>query len=281
MIRRGYVDGGFGQLHYRTAGAETALPPLVLLHQNPASSFEYEPLIAALAEDRRVVAIDTPGYGQSDGAERPLDMAECAACFAGAFGALGLDGPKSCDVYGFHTGALLAAELALAAPDSVRRVVLTGLPMRDPEDRAARLHQALHAPVLDEAGTVALGLARDLWGYVVAARTPGVPLERAARQWVDKLRALDRSSWAYIGVWRYDFEARLPHIRQPVLLLQPHEALLAGSLAAARLIPNHQVIELPEFDRDIFDLPEAVEALCLHMRAFLDARVPKDRKSVV
>jgi pimeloyl-ACP methyl ester carboxylesterase len=276
MIRRGYVDGGFGQLHYRTAGAETAHAPVLLLHQNPSSSFEYEPLIAALATDRRVVAIDTPGYGQSDGAGRPLDMAECAAIFATVLDALGLAGPKGCDVYGFHTGALLATELALAAPDAVRRLVLTGLPMRDPADRAARLQQALDAPALDEAGTVALGMARDLWAYVVTARTPGAPLDRAGQLWVDKLRTLDRSSWAYIGVWRYDFEARLPCIRQPVLLLQPHEALLAASLAAVRLIPDHQVVELPALDRDIFDLPEAVATLCLHMRAFLDARVPKE-----
>lgn len=275
MIRRGYVDGGYGQLHYRMAGAESAHPPLLLLHQNPASSFEYEPWMTMMAKDRRIVAIDTPGYGQSDGAGRPLDMTQCAACFAEVLDALGLDGPKGCDLYGFHTGALLATELALAAPHAVRRVVLTGLPMRDPEDRAERLRQALQAPALDEAGTVALDLARNLWAYVVAARTPGVPLERAAQQWVDKLRALDRWSWAYIGVWSYDFEARLPRIRQPVLLLQPHEDLLDGSIAAARLIPDHTVVELPGFDRDIFDLPDAREALCLHIRAFLD-RAPKE-----
>lgn len=272
MTRRGYVESRHGQLHYRAAGqsVEGGSRPLLLLHQNPASSFEYELLIAAMATDRRVIAVDTPGYGMSDGTDRPLDMAECAACFADALDTLGLAGPDGCDVYGFHTGALLTAELALAAPDAVRRIILTGLPMRKPGERAERLAQALAAPMLDEAGEVALGMARGLWDYVVGARTVGVPLARAALQWVDKLRALDRASWAYIGVWGYAYEDRLPLIRQPALLLQPHEDLVEESKAAARLIPDHHVIELPEFDRDIFDLPETVEALCLYMRAFLD-----------
>lgn len=272
MIRRGYVESRYGQLHYRTAGANGpgAARPLVMLHQNPASSLEYEPLIAAMATDRLVVAFDTPGYGMSDGADRPLDIAECAACFAEALSPLDLDGPQGCDVYGFHTGALLAAELALAAPQAVRHIVQTGLPMRDAAERARRLEQALTAAPLDDAGTIALGMARGLWDYVVGARTQGVPLNRAALIWVDKLRALDRASWAYIGVWSYAYEDRLPLIRQPALLLQTHEDLLEESKAAARLMPHHHIVELPQFDRDIFDLPDAVKALSMHMRAFLD-----------
>jgi pimeloyl-ACP methyl ester carboxylesterase len=272
MIRRGYVESRYGQLHYRAAGQSVAggPRPLLLLHQNPASSFEYEGLITAMATDRRVVAVDTPGYGMSDGADRPLDMAECAACFAGALESLGFDDATGVDVYGFHTGALMAAELAIAVPETVRRVILTGLPMRAAAERSERLAQARNAPKLDEAGEVALGMASGLWHYVVGARTAGVPLDRAARQWVDKLRTLDRSSWAYIGVWGYAYEDRLPRIGQPVLLLQPHEDLLEESKAAARLIPDHTIVELPRFDRDIFDLPEAVDAIGTQMRAFLD-----------
>lgn len=274
MIRRGYVDGRHGQLHYREAGPVDGFrPPLLLLHQNPASSFEYEPLIAAMASDRRVIAFDTPGYGLSDGADRPLDMAECAACFAEGLAALRITG---CDVFGFHTGTLLASELALAAPATIRRLVLSGLPMRAPAERADKLKHALEAPALDEEGEVALGMARALWAYIVEKRTPGVPLRRAALQWVDKLRALDRSSWAYIGVWSYDYAARLPQVAQPVLLLQPHEELLEESKAAARLFPDHRIVELTALDRDIFDLPDAVEALCTHMRAFLDATAPQE-----
>lgn len=274
MIRRGYVASRYGQLHYREAApAETRARPLILLHQNPGSSFEYEPLIQAMATDRRVIAFDTPGYGMSDGADHPLSLADCAASFASALAPLGVG---QCDAFGFHTGALLAVEFALAAPDAVRHLVVSGLPMRDADERAERLAAALNAPSIDEAGAVPLKQARELWDYIVGARTAGVPLDRAALVWIDKLRALDRSSWAYIGVWSYDYAARLPLVRQPTLLLQVDEAIADVSKAATRLIPDHRIVELNDLHRDIFDLPEAIEALGHKMRAFLDASSPAD-----
>jgi pimeloyl-ACP methyl ester carboxylesterase len=48
-IRRAYTTCRYGQMHYREAGPADG-PVLVLLHQNPSSSWEYEPLIAALAQ---------------------------------------------------------------------------------------------------------------------------------------------------------------------------------------------------------------------------------------
>lgn len=270
MILRGYVPGRYGQLHYREAGTRGGRPTLVLLHQNPSSSLEYEPLIAELARDRHVLAFDTPGYGMSDAPPAPLDMAGYAACFAEALPLLGVADADGCDVYGFHTGALLAIELAIAAPGTVRRVIVTGLPMRSPAERADRLASAKAAPLLDEAGDVALTMARGLWDYIVVARTPGVALSRAARVWVDKLTPLDRAQWAYHGVWSYDFAARLPLVGQSTLLLQPAESIMAQSIAAATLFPNGQVVGMPEFDRDLFDLPAAIVRMSAEMRRFLD-----------
>lgn len=270
MTTRGYLPSRYGQLHYRAAGAPSGRPALVLLHQNPSSSLEYAPLIDAMAQDRQVIAFDTPGYGMSDAPPAPLDMAGYAACFAEALPGLGLAHADACDVYGFHTGALLAIELAIALPETIRRIVVTGLPMRSPAECAERLAAAQTAPPLDESGDVALTMARGLWDYVVAARTPGVSLERAARVWVDKLTPLDRAQWAYHGVWSYDFAARLPLVGQSTLLLQPAEAIMAQSIAAATLFPNGQVVGLPEFDRDLFDLPEAIARMSAEMRQFLD-----------
>lgn len=270
MITKGYLPSRHGQLHYREAGTRSHRPTLVLLHQNPSSSLEYEPLISEMAHDRHVIAFDTPGYGMSDPPPEPLDMAGYAACFAAGLSTLGHCKADPCDVYGFHTGALLAIELAIALPGTVRRVVVTGLPMRSPDERAERLAAAQDAPALDEAGDVAMRMARGLWDYVVAARTTGVPLARAARVWVDKLTPLDRAQWAYHGVWQYDFAERLPLVGQSTLLLQPAEAIMAQSMTAAALFPNGNVVVLPEFDRDLFDLPEAVARMSHEMRHFLD-----------
>jgi pimeloyl-ACP methyl ester carboxylesterase len=271
-IRRGYLDGRYGQLHYRHAApAEPSARPLVLLHQNPSSSFEYEPLIAAMATDRRVIALDTPGYGESDGPDQPLSMAGYAAALAEALPSLGLADGAGCDLYGFHTGSLLAAEVAIAAPATVRHVAVTGLPMRSVAERAERLDHALHAAPLDEAGTVALGMAHDLWAFIVAARSPGIALERAGRVWVDKLRPLDRASWAYVGVWSYDYEARLPLVTQPVLLIQHAETISEQAVSAVRMFSIHEIARLPQFHRDLLDIPEGITALAGLLRSFFDS----------
>lgn len=270
-IRRRYVDGPYGQLHMREAGEQTGKHrPVLLLHQNPSTSFEYEPLIEALATDRRVVAFDTPGYGNSDGPPEPLSMEGYAIAMAESLEAAGLGTDNPFDVYGFHTGALLTIEMALARPEAVRQIGLTGLPMRSPAERAEMLAKAKKEPVLDEEGTVALGMAKQLWDYVVAQRTPGIPLKHQAALWLDKFRAFDKSTWAYVGVWGYDYE-RLKQVTQPALLIQPAEVIHNVSIEAVRLIPNHTIAELPQFHRDVLDIPEAVEAMATSMRDFFGA----------
>jgi pimeloyl-ACP methyl ester carboxylesterase len=278
-IRKRYVDGRYGQLHLREAGeASGTNRPVLLLHQNPSSSFEYEPLMRELAKDRRVVAFDTPGYGNSDAPPEPLSMEGYVTAMAESLAAAGLGQDNPFDVYGFHTGSLLAIEMALARPDAVRQIALTGIPMRSPAERAELLAKAEQPLVLDEAGSVAVGQARQLWDYVVVQRTPGIPLAHQAALWVDKFRAFDKSSWAYVGVWGYDY-ARLRRVACPALLIQPDEAIGDVSLAASRLIPNSTVRALPQFKRDVLDIPDAVSAIADAMRDFFGAPFDTETKA--
>ena len=53
------------QLHYRSQGANH-LPVIVLLHASPMSSANMLPIMNALSDSFKVIALDTPGYGQSD-----------------------------------------------------------------------------------------------------------------------------------------------------------------------------------------------------------------------
>jgi pimeloyl-ACP methyl ester carboxylesterase len=265
-ITRAYARCRHGQMHYRAAGPlDSAKPVVVLLHQNPSSSFEYEPLIAALASDRRVIALDTPGYGMSDAPPAPPGMAGYAAAFADALDDLGIAGPI--DLYGFHTGALLVAELAILRPDLVRKLAMTGIPMYPAEARVQKLQDAENYPEPDEKGDVILSLLSGLWTYVVGNRASGVPLDKAVANFADKARVLHRFTWAYRGVWGWEFD-RLKLLTQPVLLLQPAEDLRAVSLAAARLISDCTICELTDLNRDIFDL--APERLADELRNFLD-----------
>lgn len=239
----------------------------MLLHQNPSSSEEFEPLVRTMATDREVVAFDTPGSGMSDWPPEPLDMAGYAGAFADGIEMLSLAQDQPVDVFGYHTGTLLAAELAIAQPTRIGRVVLSGIPYRNEEERQERLDAIENGPKLTEDGAEILKMQSQLWDFVVTKRDPRVPLERAARIYMEKAKPMDRYWWPYISVWRYEFKERFPLITQPVLILQPHESLLEQSKRAAGLLKDSTVVEMPDLDRDIFDV--ASDVIAGELRKFL------------
>lgn len=272
VIRRAYVDCRFGQLHFHAAEPEThaiAAPTLVLLHQNPSSSVEYRALIEDMAQDRRVYAFDTPGYGMSDRPDAPQSMTSYACAIADGIRALGLTDAGPIDLYGFHTGTLLAIELAADLGDRVGRLALTGIPLMNEEDRIARLEKVRAVKPPSEDGAAIFERLRWLWGFTVTERHPGVPIERAAEIFAERAKPLHRYAWAYEGVWTYPVAERLPHVRHPVLVVQPDEMLTAHSRKAAELIPQAQYVSLPDLNRDIFEPGAGLGELTRVLRQFL------------
>ena len=268
-LRHGYTEGPHGQLHYLEGApaAPSAYPTLVLLHQNPSSAEEYRHLVEEMARDRRVVAFDTPGNGMSDPPPGPLSMTGYAESFAAAVAALGLADDRPIDVFGFHTGAYLCAELALLCGPKVGRVVMSGIPFRSAAEREKLLADVRATPPVDEDGTAVFKRLTWLWGFLVKERDPRVPLERAARIFVERSKALQKYWWPYDGVWSYPIEERFALIEQPVLIVQPHEALLEPSRAAAKLLRSAQFVELPTLTRDVFEV--GVAEYAAELRRFL------------
>ena len=132
MVRRGFVDLPHGQVHVRSAGDGGRT--LVMLHTNPTSSVDLVPLMSRLAADRAVLAPDTPGLGDSD--PLPLEqptIADYAVAVSSAVEALGLG---EFDLYGCHTGANIAVEIALARPERVGRLVIDGTAMYSEQMKA-------------------------------------------------------------------------------------------------------------------------------------------------
>jgi pimeloyl-ACP methyl ester carboxylesterase len=64
-IRRGFVEIAEGQVHYRTAGWDRPGVPLMMLHPSPGSARMLEPLMGVFGQERRVIATDTLGNGDS------------------------------------------------------------------------------------------------------------------------------------------------------------------------------------------------------------------------
>ena len=135
-----YAHTPSGRVHYVEAGTGE---PILLLHQTPRSWDEYRELIPLLAEQRRVVAMDTVGFGASD----PVDGEGSIETFAAAAGEL-LDvlGIGELCVMGHHTGGVIALELAAQRPEQVRDLVLSSTPF---VDEAARRRRASR-PVVDD-----------------------------------------------------------------------------------------------------------------------------------
>lgn len=67
-------------------------------------------------------------------------------------------------------------------------------------------------------------------------------------------RSGGRAFWGYSAVYRYDLEAVLPRLSQPVLLLNPEEDLWEQTLLAAPLIPNVTLKPMSKVGHGLFQL---------------------------
>ncbi len=124
-------EQGPGRLRFRqvqTSGAKISVmeagegPPLLALHGLGATKASFLPTVAALAGSHRVIAIDLPGFGDSD---KPLRGAYDPAFFArGGVALLDALGIDRADVVGNSMGGRAALEMGLSAPDRVGRLVL-------------------------------------------------------------------------------------------------------------------------------------------------------------
>ena len=61
-----FVQVGGLRIHYLCVGDDADLPPLVFLHGWPTNAALYRNIMPGLSTQRRVIAVDFPGFGQSD-----------------------------------------------------------------------------------------------------------------------------------------------------------------------------------------------------------------------
>lgn len=256
-VRRRFVDGGFGQLHLRATQRVAGARPLVCLHATAYSSQSFLPLMAALAGRRQVIAPDAPGYGDSDPAPAPPPITDYAAALVPALEVA--DAPVT--LLGYHTGAYIAAELAIARPDLVERLVLIGIPYFQALDLDAwRAKLAARHRLVDR-----LDQFDERWRYFVTDRDASVTLRRGFANFVDELKAWPDGWWAHEAMFAYDSDARLPLIPCPTLVINPAGHLAPASRAAAALIPDCVVDEWPHWSGPVLEsapdgIADAVEA---------------------
>jgi pimeloyl-ACP methyl ester carboxylesterase len=128
--RRAYSDGRNGQLHLNTAypsgGGFDERTALVCLHPEAATGVWFKGLLPELGRDRSVYAPDLPAHGHSDPAiGTALSLDDHVAAIGDLLDSMRL---RHVDLLGHELGARIAADLAAARPEQVRRVVLIALP---------------------------------------------------------------------------------------------------------------------------------------------------------
>jgi pimeloyl-ACP methyl ester carboxylesterase len=205
---------------------------------------------------RPVIAPDLPGFGDSDPlATMAPTIADYAADIAAFTEGMGL---RTVDVYGTHTGAAVAIELALAAPERVRRLVLDGVPLFDPPPTADFV--ARYAPRVEpdhDGGHLlwANNYCRDMllfWPWfdksAGARRDNALPEPCALHDWVlEVIKGLDAIPSGYAAAFAYQAAARLPRLRQPALFVAAAgDSLGEASRRAAALAPQGQLVEIAE-----------------------------------
>ncbi len=227
-VRRGFVEIAEGQVHYREAGWQhIAKPPLVMFHASPASALTLEPLLRVLGRERRVIAPDTLGNGDSAApANDQVDLAYFAGAHMCALDALGV---ANCDLYGTHTGANIALEIAIARPAQVGAMILDGVSLYGAAEQADLLANYMPKVSIDAQGSqfnLLWHFVRDAylfwpWYKPDAAhrRKGGLPDAQALHdKAVEVLKGARTFHLAYRASMRYRKEERLPLVQVPTLI---------------------------------------------------------------
>lgn len=267
-VKRAYVDGRYGQMHYRVAvpphADATSSPPIVFFHQSPSTGRPFEGLVSEMGRDRMAIAVDTPGFGDSDAPPAPPTIADYAAAMVSFLDSLKLD---KVDVMGDHTGAKIGVELALQAPDRVRRLVFNACPVYSPEKMAEMMtHLEAERPkeVVPKDGSHILHRWKGTKGWYKA----DAPAELYNRDFVESLRGLDLAWYGHNAAFAVKHSDNLPHVSQPILVLCPDDGLWDATMAAKPYLKNGRILELPQYGMGAIS-QHSVE-LAKILRDFLD-----------
>jgi pimeloyl-ACP methyl ester carboxylesterase len=230
---------------YRDIGPAIGVP-LVLFNHWGAVLDNFDPaIIDGLARTRRVITTDYRGIGGSGGTA-PLTVGEMADDAIQLIRALGLE---TVDVLGFSLGGFVAQDIALKAPDRVRRLILTGTGPAGGDG-------------IDRVGSVTWPL---ILKGLLTLRDPKVYLfftssangRRSAAQYLQRLKARKNNrdkgptpsaflrQLKAITAWGQQPPQDLGRLRIPTLIVNGDSDIMVpsvNSMALAKRIPNAQLV---------------------------------------
>ncbi len=263
-VRRSYAESRYGQIHlwtaYPSGGGFDERLPVVCLHHAGGSGRLFAAMLRELGHDRSVYAPDLPGHGSSDAANSKVTVADIAAAVGDFVDRLRI---RAVDVFGYQLGALLAAELAIARPQQIRRVMLWGAPCYSPQERASLLQAATTPGTRDDGGDVI-----EEWQRMLQRRGANVPPAALAEELGDRLRAGSSGTRAMSAVIEYPTLERLPLVKQPALVLRLRDESWDHAPRVRAALPTGSMLDVADYGQGF--LSAAPQRFASIAREFLD-----------
>lgn len=242
-----YIDLAEAQILLRSCGDLHARPPLVILHHAPGSSALYDDLVVAVRAERPVLAFDLPGHGESDLAPGVAqDVAGWTTALLRVLDALRLG---RVHLYGHGSGAAVAVEAALRAPERIASLLLDA-PMAFPDRERTALGRSWLDGVLPVTpcweGSHVLRvwhMLRDaeLWfpwhdrrQACARAVAPNLDLAALTLRVREMVKQPEQFAPAWLAAWDYPLAERLARTAPPCHLLGAETDMFFQYLPLAR-----------------------------------------------
>lgn len=263
-VRRSYAECRFGQMHiwtaYPSGGGFDERVPLVCLHHAGGSGRMFSPILRELGHDRSVYAPDLPGHGSSDAAGNRAQIADIAGAIGDFLDSLRL---RQVDVFAYQVGTLIAADLAIARPQQVRRVMLWGVPSHNAQDRVTLLQNPEPLGSREDGSDVV-----DEWRRTFERRGPGVPANAVAEDFGDRLRAGAQGQKLLAAAADYRPLERFTLIRQPTLLLRLRDEFAEQAPRIRAALSQGTMLEVSDYGQGF--LSAAPQRFAAIAREFYD-----------
>lgn len=264
-MQKSYIEGPYGQIHYRKwPGNSSSTPPLMCLAPSPYSSVSYKTLAPLLAIRNDVIAPDYPGYGGSTPCPKDATITDYANAVQTV--AKNASPEQPVDILGFHTGCLVAVEMALKYPERVNRLVLIDIPYFDPDTRA-RLLTKMATPTPIESDIQMLAKA---WDFSLVSRLQHLPLKRGYELFLDQISSGEGMNMAFRAAFTYECDQSFRAVTVPTFVIATQAGLLEQTRSAAKVLNNAELIELTEVKVAV--LEQAAKKVADTVNTLLDNR---------